>query len=515
MVVPVLIYLAFNAGKATASGWGAAMSTDTAFALGVLALVGPSFPARLRVFLLTLVVVDDLVALLVIAFAYTESLRVTPLAIAIGLFALLLLVCRTAVGRRGPLPFALGVAVWVAMLESGVDPVVTGLALGLTISAYPAGRGELDRVTELVRSFREQPTPELARTARLGVESAISPNERLQYVLHPWTSFVIVPVFALANAGIDVSGGLLHEAATSPVTLGILVGYIVGKPVGITVASWLATRIWRGRLRLPVGWASLIGLGAVAGTGFTVALLIASLAFEGRALEEAKLGILGAAAGAATLGWLVFRIREALPFEVLARLLAGTAEAIVDLDSPVDEERDHTRGPEDAPVTLVEYGDYECPYCGRAEPVVRELVSDFGDDLRYVWRHLPLSDVHPHAQQAAEAAEAAGAQGRYWEMHDKLFAHQDAQEEGELIQYARELGLDVDRFAEDLRRRTFARRVAEDVADADASLVTGTPTFFVNGLRHRGAFDLRSLTEAVEEARRRAAAERIVSRAAS
>jgi protein-disulfide isomerase len=172
----------------------------------------------------------------------------------------------------------------------------------------------------------------------------------------------------------------------------------------------------------------------------------------------------------------------------------------------VDPERDHIRGAEDAPVTLVEYGDYECPYCGQAEMVVRELLLAFGDDLRYVWRHLPLSDVHPNAQLAAEAAVAAAAQDAFWEMHDTLLQHQDDIAPRDLTRYADELGLDTDRFRAELRRHEHAGRVADDVSTADASGVTGTPTFFINGKRHHGAYDVATLTAAVRTARARAAA---------
>jgi protein-disulfide isomerase len=195
---------------------------------------------------------------------------------------------------------------------------------------------------------------------------------------------------------------------------------------------------------------------------------------------------------------------------VRARQIAGTTEDIVDLAEDVDPERDHVRGADDAPVTLVEYGDYECPYCGQAEEVVRELLVSFGDDLRYVWRHLPLNDVHPHAQMAAEAAEAAAEQGQFWEMHDKLLAHQDDLTAKDIQRYADELGLDGERFWDDLRRRKYAERVGDDVTSADESGVAGTPSFFINGRRHQGAYDVPTLTAAVRAARARAAALRSV-----
>ena len=503
MVLPVAIFLAFNAGKPSAHGWGAAMSTDTAFALGMLALLGRRLPDRLRAFLLTVAVVDDLVALAVIAFAYSGHLSVRPLLATAAIFAAILAV-RAAGVRSGLVYGALGAAAWVALERSGVDPVVVGLALGLLTYAYAAPRGDLERATDLFRLFREQPTPELARSAQIGVASAISPNERLLGLWHPWTSYAIVPLFALANAGIALSGSFLAHAYTTPVTLGILIAYLAGKPVAIVGVAALVTRLSGGRLRPPVGWAAVAGGGAVAGIGFTVSLLIADLAFTGPRLEEAKVGVLSAALCASLATWLVFRATELLPKRLRIRALLGTAETIVDLADPVDPERDHVRGPEQAPVTLVEYADFECPYCGRAEAVIRELLADFGD-VRYVWRHLPLTDVHPHAQLAAEAAEAAALQGAFWELHDLLFDHQDALRLPDLIGYAEELGLDADRFARDVESRAGAGHVAADVDSADLSGVSGTPTFFVNGRRHYGAYDIATLTEAVRVARARAA----------
>ena len=498
MAAAVAIYLAVNAGRPSAAGWGVAMSTDTAFALGLLALVGPRFPDRLRAFMLTVVVVDDVIALVVIGTVYTENLELVPLLAAAGFLAALV-VARRLRGTGGLVCVILGVAAWVALLESGVEPVVIGLALGLLVFAYPAPRSSLERATERFREFREQPTAQLARLAGVELRSATSSNERLQQLVHPWTSYVIVPVFALANAGIEIDASLLRDGLTSPVTLGIVFGYIAGKPVGILGSSWLLTRLSRGRLRPPVGWAAVAGAGTIAGIGFTVALLIATLAFEGRQLEEAKLGILTAALGAALLTWLLFRAAALLPRRLRVRALLGTAQPLVDLYIDVDPERDHIRGPVDAPVTVVEYGDFECPHCGQAEPVVRELLREYGD-VRYVWRHLPLNDVHPRAQLAAEAAEAAANQDAFWELHDLLFRHQDALGARDLVGYAEQLGLDGERFINDLRGHSGAARVAEDVDSADLSGVSGTPTFFVNGRRHHGAYDIRGLSAAVRVA---------------
>jgi Na+/H+ antiporter NhaA len=502
MALPVGIFLAVNAGHSSTHGWGVAMSTDTAFALGMLALVGPRFPIRLRAFMLTIVVVDDLVALIVIATVYRSKFDLAPLLAAFGLFVVGLIAARAGV-RHDLFYLLLGATTWIAMFKSGIDPVVVGLAMGLLTYAYPATRVDLERASDLFRHFREQPTPELARSARAGLELAISPNERLQHLLHPWTSYLFVPLFALANAGIAINGHFLSGAYSSPVTLGILIGYVAGKPVGVFGATWLATRLSRSRLRPPVGWAAVAGGGTLAGIGFTVALLIASLAFSGTELEQAKLGILSAAFCSALVTWIVFRATALLPRRLRSRALLGTDETITDLAVPVDPERDHIRGPADAPITLVEYGDLECPYCGRAESILRELLADFGD-LRYVWRHLPLSDVHPWAQLAAEAAEAAAEQGKFWEMHDLLLGHRGPFRPRDLTGYAERLGLDANRFEDDLRRHAGAAQIAEDVDSADLSGVSGTPTFFINERRHQGAYDVATLAAAVRAARARA-----------
>ena len=501
MIVPVGIYLAVNAGGDSVHGWGAAMSTDTAFALGMLTLLGSRFPRRLHTFILTVSVVDDFVALAVIAIAYSDHISWMPLGV--GVFVLLVVAAvRRFQVRRGLVYAVLGITAWVAFVHSGVDPLVVGLILGLLSYAYPASRDELERATGLFRAFREQPTADLEREARLGIAYAVSPNDRLQRQWHPWSSYVIVPLFALANAGIEINASLLSDAFTSPITLGILLGYGIGKPAGIVGASALATRLSRGRMRPPVGWAATLGGGTIAGIGFTVSLLIATLAFDGPELDQAKIGVLSAVVVAMLATTVVALVTDRLPEERRARALLGTAHSLVDLAEPVDPDRDHVRGPMDAPVTIVEYGDFECPFCGQAESVVRELLADFGD-VRYVWRHLPLNDVHPHAQLAAEASEAAAMQGKFWQMRDLLIERQDRLTVRDLLAHAEEIGLDMDAFRQALRDRRGADRVTQDVESADLSGVSGTPTFFVNGRRHHGAYDIGSLSKSVVAARDR------------
>ncbi|MEV7325676.1 Na+/H+ antiporter NhaA [Streptomyces sp. NPDC093970] len=505
MVVPALVYLAFNAGRDSAHGWGAAMSTDTAFALGILAVLGSRLPASLRAFVLSISVVDDLVALLVIAVFYSDDIHLPALLVAVGTLLVIMLL-RLARVRKGRYCAILSVVVWVALHEAGVDPVVTGLAVGALIVAYPAPREDLEHASRLFRLFREQPTPELQRSAVQGLTAAISPNERLEQKFLPWVSFGIVPLFALANAGIELSGAKLADAFTSPITLGIVCGCVAGKVIGLVGSMAAARLLSGGRLRPGVGWGSVTAGGAIAGAAFTVSLLIASLAFRGRELDQARIGILATLVGAFVASWAVTGAINLLPAARRARALLGDTDPLTDLAVAVDARHDRIRGPERAAVTLVEYGDFECPYCGQAEAVVRELLGTDAD-VRYVWRHLPLTDVHPNAQLAAEASEAAARQDRFWEMHDLLLDRQDALGGRDLLRYARELGLDVERFRRDLEQHRGADRVAEDVDSADLSSVSGTPTFFVNGRRHHGAYDIQTLAAAVDHARQRALAD--------
>ena len=335
LIVPVGLYLAVNAGGDAAGGWGVAMSTDTALALGLLVVVGRDVPDRVRTFLLTVFVVDDLVSLLVIALVYTHDLDVRYLALAVAFFGLFLLVKRLRLGTPASL-VVIGVAIWASMLGSGIDPIVSGLAIGLTAPAYTPAREDLEQASGLFRQFREEPTPELARTAVVGLRRTLSPNDRLQRIYHPWTSYVIVPLFALANAGIAIDGSFLRSAMTSPIILGIVLGYAVGKPVAVICASWVISRMTHGRLQPAVGWAAVTGSGTIAGIGFTVAFLIASHAFDGDRLAEAKFGVLLAAAVAAAATWIVFRITALLSVDRRAVALHGRAEQLVDLAVDVD-----------------------------------------------------------------------------------------------------------------------------------------------------------------------------------
>jgi len=488
MIVPALIYLAINSGSGHEHGWGMVIATDTAFVLGALALVGPKFPTQLRVFLLTLAIVDDIVAITVIGLFYSGSINTLALSIcAAGLF-LIWVFPRIRVWRSG-VYFAVVAVTIVAAMESGFHATLAGMIAGLLVAAYPPQPKKVEKAARRVRAFRQSPLPEVARSANLSVQQALSPNERFQTVLHPFTSFVVVPLFALANAGVDLGGGVLGDALGSTLTWGVVAGLVVGKCLGITAGVVTAIKTKIGEMPPGIGKGQTVGGAALSGIGFTVSLLIARLAFDDQqAQDHAVVGIFLASIIAVTLAWVIFKLAAVFRGEVSAGLPTK-------LSLKVDTERDHFLGDPDAPFVLVEYGDYECPFCGRATGMVRELRERLGDQLLYVYRHLALVDVHPHAELAAEAAEAAGQQDKFWEMHVELYDHQGDLDIEDLIGYAAKLDLDVDRFVEDVQAGRLARRVQEDAASGDASGAHGTPTFFVNGTRHTGAYDAVSLAE--------------------
>lgn len=308
LVIPALVFLAFNAGGEAANAWGIAISTDTAVLLGVLALVGPRCPDQLRVFLLALAIVDDIGAVIAIAIFYTDDVDVVSLLLAVVLF-LALLGLRYVNFWRTPFYAVIGVVMWAAVLASGVHPSVVGVALGLLVNAYVPRRQDMRRALSVGKTFILDPTPERALAAQAAVVEAVSPNERLQLRIQPWSSYVIVPLFVLANAGVVLSGETLGAAFTSPLTWGIVAGLVLGKPIGVAIGTWVALRTGIGRVPDTLRWGQLFGGAALSGIGFTVALFVTELALDDELLvSEAKIGILTGSILAALVGWLVFRL---------------------------------------------------------------------------------------------------------------------------------------------------------------------------------------------------------------
>ena len=489
LVLPAIVFLLFNPSGEDALAWGVVISTDTAFLVGALAVIGPKYPARLRTFLLTLAVVDDVGALLAIALFYTEQVRIAPLLVAVLLIGAIAAV-RLLPAARGPAYSVLAFALWLALFLGGVHPTLAGVAVALLIPVFTPQRRQVEDAVEVIRAFRQSPNSEYARAATRSLRDSISINERLQTSFGPWVSFLVLPLFALANAGVRLDGDTVRAALGSPLTWGIVVGLVVGKLVGITGATLLVQVTGIGQLAPGMTLRRVAGGAALSGIGFTISLFIVELAITDPVKQDlARVGVLAASVIAFALGWAMFRVTDWLspPIAVGAHLIRD-----------VDPDRDHIRGNPNAPLTLVEYGDFECPFCSRATGSIDEVRAHFGDRLRYVWRHLPLERVHPRSMDAARASEAAALQGRFFEMGERMFEFQDHLEWEHIYRYADGVGCDIGRFDEDLRGSKVAHRVLDDAQDAELMDLNSTPTFFVNGRRHRGPFDADTLIRALE-----------------
>lgn len=495
VAVPAAVYVLVvgASGGDGLQGWGAVVGTDTAFMLGALAIVGPRLSGQLRVFLLTLTVVDDFLAVSIIGVFYSDEIRLVPLLIALGGLVALWLLDRSRQSSAAPY-VGIVIVVWLATLSSGIHASLAGMIAGLLVPAYPTRRHKVVAARQLFRDFWQSPSASSARAVGRGLSKGVSVNERLHEYLRLPTALVVVPIFALANAGVDLRGGVMAEALGSSVTWGVIAGLVLGKFLGVGIATFLAVRMGAGRLPEGVGMGSVFGGAALSGIGFTMSLLIIGLAFDASSDlgRQATVGVLVAMVLATVLGWTIFKVAA-------RRWGEETADLPMTLVSPVDPEVDHIRGSEDAQLTLVEFVDFECSYCAHATGSWEDLHKRFGDDLRYVVRHLPH---HPHGPLAARAAEAAAKQDMFWPWLDFVFARQHALEREDLIGYAAELGLDVEAFVKDMDSAEVAARVERDMASAAASGAHATPTFFVDGCRLTGSYDARTLTATLESSRR-------------
>jgi len=304
MVVPAALYLAVTSGGAGSHGWGIPMATDIAFALGVVAVLGRRVPASLKLFLLTLAIVDDIGAIAVIALFYTADLDVVALSIA-GAILISIVLLRAARVTWAPAYVVAGIAVWLATQASGVHATIAGVLLGLLVPVRPMAPAAVAR--DWAADLGDDPSAGQLATMGQLARAAASPAERLEHRLHPWTSLCIVPLFALANAGVELSSAALDAPGGTAVAAGVALGLLGGKTLGVLGATWLAVRTGLGRLPEGATWAHVGGIAAVAGIGFTVSLFVAELAFPSGSplIDAAKLGVLGASAAAAVLGALV------------------------------------------------------------------------------------------------------------------------------------------------------------------------------------------------------------------
>jgi Na+/H+ antiporter NhaA len=489
LAIPALLFVWIAAGSGQAHAWGVVISTDTAFLVGALALIGPRVPGRLRVFLLALAVVDDIGALSIIALVYTENFNPMPLIIAaIGLVGVYF--TRYLRGGRGLVYAVLAIIVWLAFLASGVHPTLAGVAIALLVPVYRPDRRDVEHALDLARTFRQSPNTEYARAAANSLRESISINERLQSAYAPYVAYVILPLFALANAGVVLNPEILGAAIISPLTWGIVAGLVVGKFVGVLGSAALMKVFKVGEFGPGLTLDRIAGGAALCGIGFTISLFIVDIAIDDAdAQNEARVGVLAASVLAFVIATIIFRISDAVRPDL------DTGQTLV---RPVNAKRDHVFGSDEAPFTIVEYGDFQCGFCLKASGSIQEVKEQLGDRLRYVWRHAPLTQYHPNALADAEAAEAAAMQGKFWEFERGLFADQENQRPSDIVRLAANLGLDVERFERDLTAPEVTGRVRDDMLDAEAMGITSVPTLFINGRRHTGPYDAQSLIRALE-----------------
>ncbi|MEM7141283.1 MAG: Na+/H+ antiporter NhaA [Actinomycetota bacterium] len=325
MVVPAAVYIAFNSSGAEFDGWGIPMATDIAFAIGVVSLLGNRVPSVMKVFLLTLAIVDDIGAIAVIAIFYTDKFSSGWFLVALIAIGVVILM-RLAKIWWIPAYVLVGAFVWLAVFESGIHATIAGVILGLITPAVPLKpEAQEDDVDDVIRAaVRGDASAPVVRRANFELKEQVSVVERLEDVLHPFSSYLIIPLFALANAGVELSSDTLSDAASSPVTLGVVFGLVFGKIFGVTLATFIAVRSGIAELPRAATWTHVVGLASMAGIGFTVSLFITGLAFDDPPIaDEARIGILAASAIAAIIGTLV--------------LLRAKEVVEVEIDEPLDE----------------------------------------------------------------------------------------------------------------------------------------------------------------------------------
>lgn len=490
LIIPTVIYLLIAGNSDGAAAWGTVISTDTAFALGMLALIGPRNAPRLKLFLLAFAVIDDIGALLVIAVFYTDHLNLVALAVAgLGLLGVWLL-ARRGVWRSVPY-LILAIGIWYAVYLSGVHATIAGVLIALIMPVYNLRSGDLEASNALYRLFRQAPTPATARLVRDAMAYSMPLNQRLAFVLPPYVNFIVVPLFALANAGVALSGESLGLAALSPITWGIIAGLVLGKMLGVTLGAGLVLRFVPSA-RLPgLDLPRIAGVGALAGMGFTISLLVANLALDDEVLcDQARVGVLAASLLALVLATVLFRLGDRL-----APLPPPAGET---LPIPVDDQRDHFWGSPDAPVTLVNYADVSDEGRWRLTEAfwdVREQVEE--GKLRLVFRHRAFT---PEAMTAALALEAADQQGRMLEMHTALVEYQGEIDEASVREVARGIGLDVDALSRRMASGVDTARIEDDSLDVAELETRDGVVVYINGQRLHGFVNRWRIVESIREA---------------
>ncbi|AXE39938.1 Na+/H+ antiporter NhaA [Acidipropionibacterium virtanenii] len=483
LIVPAALFLIIEGGAETASAWGTVISTDTAFAVGMLAVVAPRNAPRLRVFLLALAVIDDIAALTVIAVFYTTDLNLLALALAgVGLIGVWLLE-RANVWRVGPY-LMLAIYTWGCFFASGVHATLAGVLIALLMPVYPLRRSDLQTASQVFDLFHQAPQPDMAKRAREALTSTVPMNQRLSSAIAPYVNYLVVPLFALANAGVALSGDALSSAFTSRLTWGIIAGLVAGKAIGITAASMLVLKLSPGS-RLPgLDGPRIAGVGALSGMGFTISLLVAGMALDDpTAVDQARVGVIAASLLALGLSWVIFHLSKKF------KPLPPPSDAHLARD--VDPEADHIRGPVDAPATLVVYASMNYTYRRQTAIAISQTRAALGDQLRVVLRHAADSD---NAVTGALALEAAGAQGKFWQMHDEMLGIRGPLDFDLVHDAAERIGLDVGRFERRIERQTDRERVDDDGLDLAGSELSEKPVIYLDGERVSTAANSLTLT---------------------
>lgn len=492
LIVPALIFYAFNAGTNDADAWGVVISTDTAFVMGILAVFGNRLPVQLRAFLVTLAVVDDVGSLLVIATVYTERISFVPLIGVVVIAALLFLVQRARV-YRSSVYIAAGATLWLLFLASGVHATIAGVVLGLLLPVFPPERSEVLRAEELTHHFRRTPVASTGSAAVIGILRSVSINERMQLALAPIVNLIVVPVFALSNAGVIISGETLQHAFKSPLTWGIIAGLVGGKYLGVFGASIIATKLRIGELAQCLAYRHINAGSMLTGIGFTISLFIIDLAIKDEtAQSDARIGVLTASILAAIIGMVALALTAAYD--------ARHAPERTRLNRSIDPKRDHILGDPNAPLTLVEYAQLG----GVDDTTVEEVVRDyFGDDLRFVFRHNPMGDEA--AERAAEALEAVHAQSpelfNYARTELSRLCEEEELDSRVIRRAAVDVGSNLPRLEKDMRQRTYLSRVHDDADDALGMGLTSTPTFFIGDEIYEGPIESNAIIAALEATR--------------
>ncbi|KQB83474.1 Na+/H+ antiporter NhaA [Corynebacterium lowii] len=485
LIVPAVIFVLLTSGTSASSAWGTVISTDTAFALGLLALIGPRNAPRLRLFLLALAVIDDIGALTVIGVFYTDELNVRALAAAAILLLSIWVIQRAGVWHMFPY-VVLSLLTWYAVYSSGVHATLAGVLIALLLPVRVISRKDLESAHEIYHLFSQAPTPGAAQTVRESMVYLIPMNQRLSDVLPLYVNYLIVPLFALANAGVIISGDTLAAAASSTLTWGVVVGLVGGKLLGITAASALVLRFIPSS-RLPgLDLPRIAGIGALSGMGFTISLLVTGLALDDEGQQaQARMGVLGASLLAVIVAAVIFRLGDR--FRPLSEPKGET------LVRPVDPQYDHFVGNPNAKVSLVHYTAMTHGYRTRMEETLREAYDLVDrEQISIVYRH--------HVENSDEllpalALEAAHRQNKFFEMHAALVNFPGDLGEEEIYEQARKIGLNMEEFEASIMRADDMVRIQDDNLDVEEIESEGESIVYLNGRRVEGPMNRWRLME--------------------